>query len=262
MSPTGTPQGGVDIENELKLKDLIKQRGSIRGRLTHFEQFIEELKRIKTDQISEAQFNELNLRSVKYEALFCDFENCQSQIELFHPNVDEQIQEREKTESRFYSGIACAQTLLKLRPINNEDKQSSHSSCSRQDNVNVKLPVIKLPIFDGNYFLWLEFRDTFESLINNNETIPDINKFHYLRSSLEGSAALVIKSIEFSSQNYKVAWDLLCQRYNNKKILINNHLKALFKIEPLTRESHKSLRYLIDLVTKKLESTDYAWSAS
>lgn len=126
---------------------------------------------------------------------------------------------------------------------------------AHNNDFEIKLPIIKLPSFDGNYIMWLEYRDTFESLIYNRESIPDIKKFHYLRSSLEGSAALIIKYIEFSSQ-YQVAWDLLCQRYNNKKILINNHLKALFRLEQITKESHRSLRNLIDIITKNLRALE------
>lgn len=80
-----------------------------------------------------------------------------------------------------------------------------------------------------------------------------MNKYHYLRSALEGSTSVVIKSIEFTSKNYKNAWDLLCERYDNTNILVNNHMKA-FNIDTLTRESHRSIRFLIDHVTKNLRA--------
>lgn len=136
-----------------------------------------------------------------------------------------------------------------------------HSKCKGsiisnlpEHNHNIKLPTIKLPSFDGNYIKWLEFRDTFDSLINSNNSIQTISKFHYLRSSLEGSALVVIKSIEFTSENYSIAWDLLRKRYDNKNILINNHLKALFSLELLSKESYKALRFVIDIVAKNLRA--------
>lgn len=242
-----------DIDTDPKFKEWTKQRASIRGRLTAFEKFLLELKEVDPKDITSTKINELNLRAEKMEALFAEFERCQVQIELLCPVLDDQIVERELTETKFYTNISLAQSLIELH---SSSKKQNSTICHshHNDNLNVKLPIIKLPTFDGNYFLWLEFRDTFESLIHNNETLPDINKFHYLRSSLEGSAALIIKSIEFTSQNYFVAWDLLCQRYNNKKLLINNHLKALFRIENINRESHRSIRYLIDIVTKNLRA--------
>lgn len=95
-------------------------------------------------------------------------------------------------------------------------------------------------------------RDTFEALIHKNDCIETINKFHYLRSSLEGSSALIIKSLTFSSDNYRVAWDLLCDRYNNKRLLISNQMKSLFNMENISKESDKSLRLMIDNVTRNL----------
>lgn len=49
---------------------------------------------------------------------------------------------------------------------------------------NIKLPKIQLPKFDGNYECWLEYRDSFESLINQNSGISSIQKFHYLFRAL------------------------------------------------------------------------------
>ncbi|XP_047543273.1 uncharacterized protein LOC125075609 [Vanessa atalanta] len=119
---------------------------------------------------------------------------------------------------------------------------------------NVKLPTIQLPKFGGRYEDWLEFRDTFVSLIHENQGIVDIQKFHYLRASLEGGAAQVIRSIGFSSCNYKIAWDLLCDRYNNERLLIQNHVQSMFVIEPLKRESALGIRSIIDIFSKNLRS--------
>lgn len=109
-------------------------------------------------------------------------------------------------------------------------------------NQNVKLPTIQLKKYHGNYDERLEFRDTFNSLIHSNPEISNIQKFHYLRASLEGSASQIIQSLEFSSENYEVAWNLLCDRYNNSRILINNHVKALLNLKHIRDESSSFLR--------------------
>nr|XP_037866761.1 uncharacterized protein LOC119628499 isoform X1 [Bombyx mori] len=79
-------------------------------------------------------------------------------------------------------------------------------------------------------------------------------RFHYLRSCLRGSAALVIKNIDFTSENYNNAWDLLCQRYDKDQLLIHNHVQALFSVAPCSKESSKSLRYLIDVTNKNIRA--------
>ncbi|KAL0841423.1 hypothetical protein ABMA28_015107 [Loxostege sticticalis] len=119
---------------------------------------------------------------------------------------------------------------------------------------SVKLPTISMPTFDGSYEHWLEFRDTFLSLVHTSTEISQIQKFHYLKSSLKGSAELVIDSLEFSAANYSVAWELLLNRYNNSNLLVHNHVKALFSIQTITKESPASIRRPIDTILKNLRA--------
>lgn len=241
-----------------ELKDLIRQRGTYKGRLTKYKEYLSSIQQINTKNITTLQLKELSLRLSRLEALFSGYDTLQTRIEMQCSNLDEQIDERELVESQFISLISMTQELIDSHSMSEEKKsegvrtaQSNFESCSHS---NIRLPTINLPTFNGNYLLWLEFRDTFESLIHLNESIPEINKFHYLRSSLEGSATVIIKSIEFTANNYKTAWELLCERYDNKNLLINNHMKALFTIDPLSRESHRAIRFLIDHVTKNLRA--------
>ena len=64
----------------------------------------------------------------------------------------------------------------------------------RENILNVKLPDIKLPTFSGDFLKWPQFRDTFVALISNNSALPNINKFHYLRSSLQGEAKALMET--------------------------------------------------------------------
>lgn len=88
---------------------------------------------------------------------------------------------------------------VSLNKNNEENVTSSRASSVCADaedfdvNVNIhqlnriKLRTIELPKFNGSQYNWLEFRDTFESLIHDNNTISYIKKFHYLRAALEGA---------------------------------------------------------------------------
>lgn len=64
----------------------------------------------------------------------------------------------------------------------------------------------------------------------------------------------IIQSLEFSAQNYKVAWELLCERFDNSRLLINSHIKAIFNLKCLSKESAGRLRNLIDGVNKHLRA--------
>lgn len=235
-------------------KELIKKRGSIKGRLTAFASY---LKTINVSKITAAEARELQLRLGKIESLYELYDEVQLAIECNSENMELQVEERTDFEKQYYKSCAYAQEVLdNCRKERDLLEKESNASRSRSNHGLVKLPTIQLPKFGGSYERWLEFRDTFSSLIHDNDDIDEINKFHYLRASLEGSAAVVIQSIEFSANNYAVAWKLLCERFDNKRLLIQNHVSALFNIEPITKESSVTLKRVIDQISKNLRALE------
>lgn len=122
------------------------------------------------------------------------------------------------------------------------------------DVTGVRLPVIEMMTFNGEYDKWLEFRDTYQSLIHENAKLADIQKYHYLRAYLGPNILEIIASLEFSASNYQGAWDLICNRFNNNRILIQNHVKALFSMIKIQDESSTNLRKIVDSVAKHLRA--------
>lgn len=53
-----------------------------------------------------------------------------------------------------------------------------------------------------------------------------------------------------------MAWDLLCERFDNKSMLVNNYLKSLFNIPNITKESSKDIRTLLNGINKNLRSLE------
>lgn len=201
---------------------------------------------------------------IKRKLIYSEYDVVQTDIEQLTADPDSQFNERETFESTYHSLIASARCMLK---VTEGDLASSPRSVSQAGSIvsqpdeneiiaikPVKLPDIKLPVFSGDYNMWLEFRDLYLSLIHDREDMDPIQKFHYLRASLEGNAAQVIKSIEFSANNYSLAYELLCKRYNNENILINNHLEALFSLEKITKGTSMKFRLLSDNVSKHLRA--------
>ncbi|XP_036344183.1 uncharacterized protein LOC118753418, partial [Rhagoletis pomonella] len=148
------------------------------------------------------------------------------------------------------------QKFVSSNPDANEHPASNEPSALRCEHqgANFELPQIQIVKFDGAYFRWLEFRDTFVSLIHNNNRIAPIHKFHYLLAYLAGDASNVVANLEVSDANYSAAWKLLCERYDNKRQLITHHLNSLLNLQQLTRESDKSLRFMVDHITKNLRA--------
>ncbi|KYM93417.1 hypothetical protein ALC62_15979 [Cyphomyrmex costatus] len=127
---------------------------------------------------------------------------------------------------------------------------TSQSNVPSVKLTDVKLPIIELPKFKGDLSNWLKFRDTYKSLIHDNQSISNIQKFHYLIAALEGSAAQIVDEYKYNEQNYEIVWDALHRRYDDPKLLIYNHIEAMFKTKGINGESAVQLNSIIDSFTK------------
>ncbi|KAF0769852.1 Integrase catalytic domain-containing protein, partial [Aphis craccivora] len=122
-----------------------------------------------------------------------------------------------------------------------ENKDSPSSSIASAPQLFIPLPKIDLPTFDGNLLEWRSFRDIFVSLVHDNSSIGDAQRFHFLMASLKGDALNVIKSIPLSATNYALAWEAVSDRFDNKRLLASAHLDKLFGFKPIERESLPAL---------------------
>ncbi|XP_028158327.1 uncharacterized protein LOC114351347 [Ostrinia furnacalis] len=233
---------------------LIKKRSAMKAKLTHFNNYLNSLG--STKKLSDMQRIDLEGRFSKFDALYADFDALQLDIEVQSDAPDSEYEERAQFEERYHALAAQARSLL--ASAGSGDSESVTSSASKSGaslhNNFIRLPKIDLPNFNGSYQCWLEYRDTFLSLIHNSSSIDNISKFHYLRASLQGNALEIIKNIDFNSDNYKMAWNLLCERYNNSRLLVNNHVQALFNVGNVSKESSASLRHLIDTINKNIRA--------
>lgn len=225
-----------------------------------------ESREIKVDEESALENSvilELNERITKLEQLYEEFAQTQSAIETIcdEGDVEGHYAERDEFENKYYGIIARAKSLIENKKEMQLDNTSEGSVATKNSEIwerfeGVNTNNVRLPKFGGFYENWLEFRDTFTSIIHNNRNLSNIQKLHYLRSSLHGQAAEIIKALEVCDTNYQVAWKLLCERYDNKKILVNNHVKALFNLPTIKNETAIELRKLCDDLTKHILSLD------
>ena len=83
--------------------------------------------------------------------------------------------------------------------------------------------------------------------MNKNASLDVIEKFYFLKSALHGQAKDIINSLELTVPNYDVAITLLCQRYKNRRAIIQRHIKLLFE-EPqkVNKESSIAIKALLD----------------
>lgn len=67
-----------------------------------------------------------------------------------------------------------------------------------------------------------------------------------MRSTLKGDVLQMLAALETTNHNYIVARNMLLNRYENERIIIHKHLKALFDIPLIQKETYANLRQTID----------------
>lgn len=137
-------------------------------------------------------------------------------------------------ENVYYPAISKVREMLNTNELANATATSTTQPGGQISQLNyaqiqghdsIRLLKLDLPSFSGSYQDWLNFYDSFKSLIHDNTKIADVQKLQYLRSCLNDEASKVISSLETSFANYDVAWTLLTDRYDNHRIIILNHIR-------------------------------------
>ncbi|XP_076660069.1 uncharacterized protein LOC143363357 [Halictus rubicundus] len=111
----------------------------------------------------------------------------------------------------------------------NPDEGDSKSGSS-------SLPRLPLPQFNGEYVEWPSFKDRFVSMIEQKKGMSDVDKLHYLKGALRDQAADLVKDLPTTNGNYRKAWDILLEHFENKRILVRSCLDKLAAL-PRMRES-------------------------
>ncbi|KAL4103487.1 hypothetical protein QTP88_018863 [Uroleucon formosanum] len=242
------------------LPALTIRRGTLKGRITKFIKFLQ-------DFAIDGDVSQIRVRKQKIEECWDEFQNIQSAIEVKVTNeaaaaVEENY--RFEFEDLYFQAIADSEKMLNKtghninQNISNSELPGSTAS-SHQASI-VKLAALNVPQFSGNYKEWSTFNDMFTALIHSNEALTEVQKFFYLKAALSGDAAEVVKCFETSAKNYKIAWDCLNERFNNKRIMVQAHTKAIFDLESITEESSGKLRQFVDKLfshIKALEAIGY-----
>ncbi len=124
------------------------------------------------------------------------------------------------------------------------DERSSVSpaaSVNQQKQVTTKLPKLYMKKFNGDPKQWQQWWDSFSAAVHDNTVISNIDKFTYLRSLVESTAAYAIAGLQITSANYYTAIDILKERFAQKDLIINSHMECLLSLAKVgsMNEPHK-----------------------
>ena len=163
--------------------------------------------------------------------------------------IDEDNEHLEEESVQFEEQYYLCAKLINTRINSLSESKVFQTQNDLKSNIviqqsNTLLPKLEIKPFDGNPVDWYSFRDMFESLVHKDYNIPAVQKFHLLRNALQGHVANIVNSLNASEENYPVAWDLLYQRCNKPRKIVQTHLKLLMELPEITRDSPTNIRSL------------------
>ena len=109
--------------------------------------------------------------------------------------------------------------------------------------------------FGRNLLKWQEFWDSFDTTVNRNPSIEDIDKLNYSRAQLCGKAKDVIAGLEVTSAIDTVAGDLLQGKYSNKQLMIDANYSKL-RDKPISSTYYTKLRIIFDQIKRHIQSLE------
>ncbi|XP_058448896.1 uncharacterized protein LOC131428854 [Malaya genurostris] len=228
----------VKMATDRRIKGLKLRQRSLLTSFNAITKFVD-------DYDEEHHADEIPVRLESIIKLWADLNTVQAELEsLDEASLDEQLKLRMDYESAYYRSKGF---LLAKNKINAQCVSSSASTSRVPPSASqVRLPDVKLPVFNGNLDNWLNFHDLFVSLVHSSVDLSNIQKFYYLRSSLSSDALKLIQTIPLSANNYAVAWNLLIEHYQNPTRLKQTYVDALFEFPSLRKESASDLHSLVE----------------
>lgn len=238
------------------LKGIIRKRGAVQAKITRNIELIRNFDIENGDDIDDARA----LEKVIY--------TCEEDYTKFHHMVleliaDDHFEEQDEKMAEFETLIRTAKKLVRelIRLFPNEDGDGVsnaesahyiHQANHQQPKLQPKLPELPLPTFHGTYEGWLPFKQMFNAMIDQHENLQTVQKFQYLRMALKGASSQMIEHLDVNEINYKPAWDILTEWYQNPRAIIDAHISALLDIKPMSQESAKELNHLIQESTSHI----------
>ncbi|XP_022168208.1 uncharacterized protein LOC111032244 [Myzus persicae] len=215
-----------------ELRKLIKKRTTIKASVEVIRNYIRDFDP-KTKSIRQVQ-----TRLTKLIDYGMSFDEVQTAIVELNLGQEEESLHLQFEDDHNTLRADMEDLIAKHSPT--DSSNVSHSSTGEA----LRLPTIQPPMFKGNLEDWSSFFDTFNALFHNNTALNDVQRLNYLKTSVSGPAADIIKNFSITAENYQVAYDELVRQYENKGLTIQSHIRALLHSPKANTASAADLRVL------------------
>ncbi|XP_038121717.1 uncharacterized protein LOC119770593 [Culex quinquefasciatus] len=239
---------------EEQQKVLMRQRDAVAEKLDRVKAAIKSSTEQLNQNLKNLHFLKLQLKTV--EACYGEFNAFQNQIYGLALTP-----EQEKLHRACYLKFETLHNILTVQ-LNELIERLSKPSVALVPAapacavVPQYLPPLSVPLpkFDGTYENWFSFKCMFRSVMDRYQGEAPSMKLYHLRNSLVGRAEGVIDQDIINNNDYEAAWALLVETYEDKRVIIDKHIEALFNLPKITNDDAVAFRKLIDTCVKHIEA--------
>jgi len=116
---------------------------------------------------------------------------------------------------------------------------------SSSSNSVPKFHVLRLsaPSYRHRGFLWrLSSLADFPAVYIDNPSLTPVEKVFHLNSKTGGEAHSIVSRSPLTNDGFRLAWNNLTERFENKRLQVNSNLKTLFNLQSIAQESGAALK--------------------
>ncbi|XP_062713939.1 uncharacterized protein LOC134290759 [Aedes albopictus] len=235
-------------------KAYVHQRGQVKGKVTATFNSLERAE----DDPSQVSVPLLKVYSKKLETHYAEYSALHKEVLRLVPpskfdEQDEKLNEFDRLHTETLVRLEGLMEAFQKKPCDSTTALQTDSSRIIVQQAPLRAPI---PTFDGKYENWPRFKAMFEDIVGKGADSDSI-KLHHLEKSLIGAASGIIDSKTLADNNYHHAWDILTERYENPRIIIDTHISELLSMKRMNSESHKELRELVDTCTRNIEGLKF-----
>ncbi|XP_054709059.1 uncharacterized protein LOC129230360 [Uloborus diversus] len=265
-----------------RLKELRKGlRISLTKHLTKIETTLE-IEITSDDYSKEDKIDELlSLKSQlleKLKAVITRDEEIQSKIEIEDMLADIETSEEYKdkvnemkSKIERHLDILCdrpragvgIQMNRRIEQVTVDAEENVQTAAAALNNVSfrsetrnvVKLPKLNIRTFYGDCSYFLDFWNSFEVAVHNNDALSKVEKFTYLKSYLGGVARSAVSGFSLTDQNYDESINLLKERFGRSDIIMSSHMHKLLLVDSVKSCANViGLRKMYDAIEVQIRS--------
>ena len=246
-----------DDTQQMRLSLLKVQRNSIKNEISLFDTFIDSYD-------PGTQFTQLQFRHNRLATRFAIFDQICDEITLIETS-EENSDEKLAIFNNYFTVTSRSQEIISstLPQYNAQisDRASIHSTNPSGNSSNsrkrkLQLPQIPLPKFSGDRSKWLYFKNTFISLVHDDDELADKDKFGLLQGACTDDAKDKIEGFLNAENDYEEAWETLVNAYESKCSLIATHLAKLLYMPNQDDSNYKSLEKLADTARVSMKALE------